>query len=170
MPLIVEDGTGLDDAESYVSVAEADTYHTARGAETTWTDADSDLKEQALRKATEYIDSTFGGRLRSARSYPDTPQALEFPRELWGDAVPVNLKKATFEYAIRALTAPLAPDPTVDASGLLVVSTNKELGPLKKAVQFRTAGYGATPITERAYPAADKWMREFLRNANRVVR
>lgn len=31
MPLIVEDGTGLPDAEAYISVADADAYHDARG-------------------------------------------------------------------------------------------------------------------------------------------
>ena len=36
MALIVEDGTGLANAESYVSVADATTYHTNYG-NTAWT-------------------------------------------------------------------------------------------------------------------------------------
>ena len=39
MALITEDGTGRDDAESYVTVAYADNYATAHGL-SAWTGAD----------------------------------------------------------------------------------------------------------------------------------
>ena len=40
MALVVEDGTGLDTAESFISVADADTYHTEWNADpTAWTGA-----------------------------------------------------------------------------------------------------------------------------------
>lgn len=75
MSLIVEDGTGLEDAESYVSVADADAYHSAFG-NTDWAALTTPLKEQALRKATQYLDAryTFRG------DKTNIVQALSFPR------------------------------------------------------------------------------------------
>jgi hypothetical protein len=56
MALIVEDGTGRADAESYVSVADADTYHANRGElRRGRRSAPPPSKEQLLRQATEYM-------------------------------------------------------------------------------------------------------------------
>jgi hypothetical protein len=60
MTIIVEDGSGIIGANSYASVAYADSYFTLRGI-TTWTGANS-LKEAALIKATDYIDLRFRRR------------------------------------------------------------------------------------------------------------
>lgn len=68
MALIVEDGTGLADAESYLSVADADTYHADRNNEA-WQDYSTAEKEAALRKATQYItgDGVASFRARCSR-------------------------------------------------------------------------------------------------------
>ena len=80
MSLIVEDGTGRADAESYASVSVADAYHTARG-NTAWAAlATTALKEAALRKATDYLGQTYGLRWKGYRM--TTTQALDWPREL----------------------------------------------------------------------------------------
>ena len=52
MSLVVEDGTGKADAESYISVADADTYHSNRG-NTDWAALTTTEKEQLLRGATD---------------------------------------------------------------------------------------------------------------------
>ena len=107
MSLITEDGTGRDDAESYVTVAYADNYATAHGL-TAWTGTDT-VKEVALRKATQYIDTTYN--FRSAKSYQY--QSLEFPRQLWDwDMSPEmsRLFAATVELAVKALTESLFAD------------------------------------------------------------
>lgn len=78
MALIVEDGTGLAAAEAYASVAEADTYHTARGREATWTDLDADVKERALRLATDYMQQAYRSLWAGTRK--TTAQALDWPR------------------------------------------------------------------------------------------
>jgi len=104
MPLIVEDGTGRENAESYVALAFADDYH-ERFDNAGWADADEPAREAALRRATQYLDTryTFGGE-----PLTDT-QALAWPRTLapW----PVRaVQAATCELAIRALAGQLYTD------------------------------------------------------------
>ena len=123
MALIVEDGSGLSDSESYVSVADAATYCTAHGL-TAWTGVDA-VKESALRNATQYIDTMYN--FRSAKSYQY--QALEFPRQLWDwdiDPLMTRLRSATVELAVKALTENLFAD--VEPS----VVTMVKVGPITK--------------------------------------
>lgn len=114
MALTVEDGTGLTTAEAYVSVADADAYHTAYG-NTGWTGTEA-AKEVALRRATQYIDSRY--RFRGVRK--DADQALEWPRvgyepdgrtESWP---PTLLEQACCEAALRALSDTLRADASAD--------------------------------------------------------
>ena len=73
---VVEDGTGLDNATSYVSVDEADAYQALNAYGSAWTGYTEARKQSGLVNATQYIDITFnyrGTRLRQE-------QRLEFPR------------------------------------------------------------------------------------------
>lgn len=73
--MIVEDGTGLTDSNSYVSVVFADDYFSARGV-SEWVELTQEQKEQALIKGTDYVDNIFQwyGKKQFAE------QALRFPR------------------------------------------------------------------------------------------
>lgn len=99
--IVVEDGTGLVNSNSFCSVAEADSYFTARGI-TTWTSLTLEKREFALIKATDYINSAF--KFRGKKMTPT--QALNFPRTKLVDddgytveGVPNKLKEAVFECA-----------------------------------------------------------------------
>lgn len=115
MTLVTESGAGLADAESFASVDFATAYHAAR-SNTAWAPATDDDKEAALRKATEYLQQTYGLRWKGERML--STQALDWPR--WGaivdnvetgyDSVPDAVQKACASLALRALTASLAPD------------------------------------------------------------
>ncbi|QFR59620.1 hypothetical protein P6F33_gp19 [Pseudomonas phage Quinobequin-P09] len=135
MAFVVEDGTAKADATSYVTIAEADGYFSDRGV-TGWTGADA-VKQSALIKATDYIEGRFGQRFIGGKK--TTTQALAWPRT--GAAgfadtdIPVKLRRACCEYALRALTAELAPDLKVDASGLTVVATKKKVGPDRDGIR-----------------------------------
>lgn len=97
MPLIVEDGTGLPNADSYVSVTDATAYHSAMG-NPSWAGAAQADQESALRRATQYLDT----RYRYAGKRITTTQALEWPRTTrqW----PVrSIRDACCELALRAL-------------------------------------------------------------------
>lgn len=132
MSLIVEDGTGKSDAESYISVADADTYHSNRG-NTAWASLLTAVKEQSLRKATDYMGQTY--RLRYKGTRTSGTQALDFPRQFVeredyqyatlngaqmiggyfyypADEVPNEIKYACAELALRASSTTLNDDLT----------------------------------------------------------
>lgn len=120
--LVVEDGTGLADANSYSSIPLYTEYWNNLGVEVTASQAELD---GALIRGAQFLDLTYGPSLVGVRM-TDT-QALEFPRiglytasglEITG--IPTALRSALHEAASRALTQSLMPDPTTDASGLAV--------------------------------------------------
>src|SRR5687767_9009814 len=138
MAFTPEDGTGLADANSYADVAFADAYFLDRG-NTAWAALATEAKQANLILATDYIDMVFGQRFAGCRE--EDEQALEFPRTLW-DGVPVNVKKAASEYALRASASPLAPDIEVDPSGYQVSRKFEKVGPIEERTDFAVLGPG----------------------------
>ena len=118
MALVVEDGTGVVGAEAYASVAVTDTYwanrtHSAFSA--TWTGSTTALKEGALREASAYIDSRWGGFYKGVRQ--GNLQGLQWPRVDALDRsgypladLPQELVNACSDLAVRALSAALSGD------------------------------------------------------------
>jgi len=92
--LIVAPATG---AESYASVADADTYHANRG-NAAWAALTTPVKEQSLRKATDYMTGEYGSRW------------LDGYGDLETDAVPDAIANACAELALKSTTTELAPD------------------------------------------------------------
>jgi len=116
MSLIVESGTGSATAESYISIADADTYFANRG-NTDWDALDNtDDKEPALRKATDYMIQRYRNRWQGVR-YTET-QALCWPRagvvrDSWQvdtDEIPTEVKRACAELALKSTSETLSPD------------------------------------------------------------
>lgn len=170
-----EDGTGLADANSYVAVAYADQYFLDR-AVTTWTGDDS-AKQSALVRATDYVANRYDGKFIGDR-FSET-QALHFPtgnQKLVDpvtnlpvpDPMPQKLLKAICEYAVRALTAALAPDPVVDPTGQRVASSTEKVGPIEETTAYQPGG---TIYTFIPYPAADVLLRGLvLSSQGRIIR
>ena len=75
MAFTVETGDGLADANSYVAVADADSYHVLRN-NTTWASLTNTVKQAALVYATAYVDANFSWPGRIVRD----EQALSWPR------------------------------------------------------------------------------------------
>lgn len=162
---VVEDGSGLDDSNSYESVAEFDDYCNARGMEVTSQYNDID-KQRALIKAAEYIDLGPGQRFLGRRLL--STQAMKFPRQCLPDpefcwqfitGIPTKLKYAQSEYAFRELTTPgtLMPDPTVDETGLQVQSSFEKVGPIEE----RKIYLASSAKTMKPFPKADAFLRDF---------
>ncbi|TYQ19914.1 UNVERIFIED_ORG: hypothetical protein JN05_01282 [Zoogloea ramigera] len=107
MPLIIETGAGLPDADSYASVAEADRQLAALGV-TYWAPLDESDKEVALRNATRFMRTNY--RLRWAGQRVHQTQALDWPRydvcvDGWpvrSDVVPTEVVSACIDLAARA--------------------------------------------------------------------
>lgn len=142
MALIVEDGTGKSDAESYLSVADCDTYWTKHGDPTTWSGATTAAKEEALRMATQYLDVVYGARFRGYRV--DEDQSLAWPRsgiidrdgyEVPDDALPSKLEEATAEAAHRHITETDGLIPDLDNPGT-VGELEQQIGPLRERIKY----------------------------------
>lgn len=123
MPLIVENGSGLPDAESYVSVADATAYHAGLG-NAAWAPLDEATREQLLRRATKYMEGAYRAQWAGCRVF--ATQALSWPRydvpvpdvialgnlqqTVPSNVVPREVREACAELALRAITQDLAPD------------------------------------------------------------
>ena len=111
LTLTKEDGTGKADANSYATVAEADSYFEGHLYASLWTAATAGTKAAALVMATRLIDAEY--QFNGVKANDD--QALQWPREgcrdadgddeLDSDAVPKAVVDATCEMARELLIA-----------------------------------------------------------------
>lgn len=117
--MIVEDGSIVAGADSYVSVEAADAYATSRGL-AAWLALAVELKEPALIRATDHLERKYASRWKGCLVAPAT-QPLAWPRkevparapgvDLAADAVPTFLKQACIELAVRSASGTdLSPD------------------------------------------------------------
>lgn len=114
MALTVETGAVVAGANSYVSVADANAYHLARG-NTMWT-GDDGVKEAAILRAMDFIESrawkgqktAYGNQLCWPRTGVVDREGFDVP----ADTVPPGVVIALYEAALRELVTPgcLAPD------------------------------------------------------------
>lgn len=170
MALVLEDGTGKADANSYGSVAEADSYHATYTGSTVWANAETADKERALIVATQYLDIVYGDRCRGLKG--SQSQALEWPRVdaedndgyLYdSDEVPTRWKQACFELALRHVSGDelLAAETTPGR----VAEESFQIGPLKEATKYE----GARPYGY-VYPKVEALVRELIARSDRVIR
>lgn len=141
MAIIVEDGTGLSNAQCYCDVAYLDAYLTERGLEHGHSTAQ---KEAALViAAKDWIDGfhTFTGE-----KLVET-QALSFPTDEYG--FPEAIKLANAKAAHLHLHNLLLVDASLISQSGIVESESKELGPLSKSVTYKS---GSAQIYGRILP------------------
>lgn len=149
MALVVEDGSGLANAESYADIAALTSYAAGTGKTLTGTEA---AQEAALRNATTFIDTAFRFDGRSIKR----DQALRWPRTgvhddedflIDASAVPGAVVKACCALAIEALSAPLDADP--DEAG--IKRTRKKVDVIEKEVE-----YSGRKGTVRRFPEVER--------------
>jgi hypothetical protein len=171
MALVVEDGSGLSNAEAYISEADADTYFTAHGDPTTWTNATTAQKEVALREGTAYLDLNYGLKWKGTRS--STTQALTWPRQncagldseaIASTAIPQQLKDANCEAALDYLTdGDLFPDVTGSEVG--AKRTRVKVGEIEEEVE-----YAGTKTLRKVYQRVHKLIAPFISSAGVLYR
>lgn len=162
MALIVEDGSGLTNAESYASVAEFKDYADKVGHDYTgYTDTKI---EQALRRATTWLDARYARSFKGEQTKTD--QALQWPRTgVWyrlfsvgAFTIPDKLKNALCEAAWRELVTPqsLSPDRTENVKRDRVGDVETE---------FRSQAVGLAP----SFPAVDSLLVDLVMDRSAYV-
>lgn len=162
MAFLVEDGTGVANANSYVTVDEADTYFTDRRKQN-WVGSDAD-KQAALIAATDYIEQRFGLQFLGCPEFD--AQTLSFPRTGLVDpagneveGIPLRLKQAQYEYALCAMAGELFNTPTVDATGLKVTEKKVVVGPIETTTKF-DGDASISPL--RSIPQGDAYLMGYI--------
>ncbi len=138
MPLVitVENGTGLADANSYISLADANAYFASRPRSEAWVKLSDDEKKAMLVHTTRILDgsmSWWGEPLQKS-------QALVFPRkpDIYDSAaVPRTVPMALCELAVTLNARDITAEPT--KSGFSEI----EVGPIK----LKEAGEYERPAT-----------------------
>lgn len=148
MSLVVEDGSGVVGAESYVSVAYYAAYAEARGLEA----LDDTTVENRARLATEYLDSY--KRLKGVRK--TTTQGLEFPRDGmvdWSARDVIGLPKRVQDAVCYLISTGETLFVDADRGGMIKSET---VGPLSTTYQD-----GAP--TGKVFTAFDRIMAQYYR-------
>lgn len=165
MALIVEDGTVVAGAESYITVADASAMHTSLG-NAAWAALTSDtIREQCLRKATSYMEGQYRQRWAGYRKL--TTQALDWPRSFvpLSDAyyagqyvsdtsVPNEVKFACAELALKAST------------GDLLADLSQQV--IRKKVASIEIEYDKYSSQSKRYPAIEAMLSPYFNSASSV--
>ncbi len=158
---IVEDGTGIADANSYcpLSYAEAyvDDYYGDSIAQ--WLSATTQQKERALRVATQYIDLKYGASVSKKKT---STQALSFPRVI-DSVVPIDVQKATIESMLLVLTG-------YDLLGVIdepcLIASEKVVAGAVATEESYVGGKSQIP----SFPKIDRLMQSVIGNCNMLYR
>lgn len=158
MALIVEDGSIVAGAESYISVVEAADYLTGRG-DIAFSALALSEQESALRRATDYLTQKYRTRWRGERAV--SSQSLDWPRqgvvtpegELSASLVPLDVKRACAEMAVRAISSVLNPD--IDPAAAV---TKEKVGPVE-------VEYLGVPAGRLSYQAVDGLLSVYVSSA-----
>ena len=154
MTLVVEDGTGLANADSYITVAQYKAYADGRGYDySTLTDAQIEVK---LREGVQFVDTI--GRFKGVQLTEG--QALEFPRSGCYDwngrevtGVPKRVKDAQAEATYKAQSGTLYTD--ADRGGMI---KSESVGPISVTYM------DGAPAT-KLYTAVMNLLKPFFRSA-----
>lgn len=184
MALIKEDGSIVAGANSYADEADADAFQADRGR-ADWTDADTDAKEAALVRATDYIEGRFALSFAGCRI--DDVQTLSWPRtgahypatgnNFPIDEVPVDVVNATSIYAeainadgsLEGLTE-LAVTPDIPDDGRTVTRLKQKVDVLETDTTFASSDSGYVPIRLiRPIPEADRLIRRWLQGGRATL-
>lgn len=123
MACTIDATVGSEDANAYLTIAEANAYFETHSYAATWDDASDDDKCRALQTATRQLDSSF----EFVGSVSSSTQALLWPRdEVVGpngydepsDAIPVRIQQATAELAQQLLASNRQADSETETEGI----------------------------------------------------
>jgi hypothetical protein len=154
MPLIVEDGTGVENANSYATVGEADAYYALRG-ESDWAGvtADADDKAAALIKAADYLNAVppwLGVSISSS-------QTMVLPTTEVGE-VPYAVKQAQLILAKEAALGDLSISPLGDVQVLKIREKLEGVGEVETEYADQSSSY--VPMNSTVFGLLKPWIRQ----------
>lgn len=160
MALVVENGSGLSNAESYASVVAATTRLNLLGNDT-WDLLSEVEMEEALRRATTFMEQSYRMRWRGNRV--TATQALSWPRHsvyvdgfaVESNTVPAAVVNACSDLALKAAAGDLAPD-------IERAIIREKIGPIETEWSVHSS-----PTTQ--YRAIDMTLAPFLRGSGANV-
>lgn len=147
MTFVAEDGTGVENATSYVAVEAADAYWTARN-NSSWGTVAAEAKQAALLQATAFVEGSYRGSWSGTIAKEE--QGLAWPRVGASDpdgrtlrGVPRQISDAVCELALEALSGPLLP--ALDRGGRVKRET---IGPITTEYDTGAPGGKVYPVVE----------------------
>jgi len=167
---VAEDGTGLSNANSYLSVADADTYHANVTQSGEWTAATQAARENGLIVATQYLENKYRGRWRGRKKL--WSQALAWPRygavdddgyAIDSEAVPQELQAACAELALRVVLGDNLLGVVTEPGE--VTSESVSVGPVTESKTYA----GGKPHGYQ-YPKVEALLRAVTQAGGRVIR
>ena len=111
MALIIDATLGGSSSNSYVTLAESDTYFESRLYVSVWTDATDDLKNRALVMATRRVDyeKFYGDRATPTQSLALPRINLDYLDGIdMNNTIPYQIKHATMELALYMLATDMS--------------------------------------------------------------
>jgi hypothetical protein len=173
MALIVEDGTGKSDADSYSSIAELDAYNLAYGNDARWRDKTLQQKEEFARLATQGLDLEYSSKILG--TIKESDQALLFPRvgiedPIDGfvyddDSVPTRWKYAHAELSLELARGTLLHAAQSDSSG--IIRERKKLGPIE--IEKTYSASKASSVAVADFPRVDRLVSRFTTGDSGVI-
>ena len=139
--IVVEDGSGVANADSYVTVAEARAYASKRGFTTLDALTDGEVEAKIILA----MDMVEGYRDRFKGSKTSSTQALQWPREdvvidgieIANDNIPTELKNALSQLTVDAVNTTLQPN----LGGRTVTKEKVDVVEIEYAAQGAAADY-----------------------------
>lgn len=161
MAFLVEDGSGLENANSLIEIAFADEYFADRG-NAVWPALSDELKKSAAILGTSYVSTQYNFRGEKLNFI----QGTAFPRKNVFDPsgvavtdIPRCVLHCVCEMAVRASQNDLIPDPVFDEDGRAIKSFSRSVEGLKESITY--AGPGEL-VDEARFPAVDALMCPWL--------
>lgn len=161
--IIVEDGSIVANANSFVTSAEVLSHALLTGQNAAWTALTSLAQEQAIYRASQTLN---GYEKRFLGCRVSSRQTLTWPRygavvngyELSSNQIPREIKQAACELALREVTA-RATMPDEIVTGGSITEEAREVGPLKTRTKYSSPkGRGVQPY----FPSVMALLRPFL--------
>jgi hypothetical protein len=161
---VVEDGTGLSNANALITVAEANQIIENFGDSIDWSDSEDAEKENAIRESTRYLNFNYiwdGTKTYSTQScqWPRFEVYDEDYNAIDSDVIPDRIKEACAYLALKVIEGEtLLPDFENESK---IKKTKDVIGPITEEREYVV---GENP--DKTYQIADRLVEPFVINGN----